>query len=203
MTKLPLDVGGFGLSPDGRQLAVALEVYADCANARLHRQARRRAPRSARRPAASTTSCSFRHWDTWEDGRRSHLFVAARRRGGGRAARRRDEGHGRRRPVASRSAAPRSSPSRPTASGSSSPRATPGREEAWSTNIDLFVAPIDGSAAAAQPHRRRTGAPTSRPVFSPDGKTLAYLRDGARRLRGRPLRVIVLRRGRDGKDARR
>jgi dipeptidyl aminopeptidase/acylaminoacyl peptidase len=49
-----------------------------------------------------------------------------------------------------------------------------GREEAWSTNFDLFVAHIDGSAAP----RNLTDdndAWDTQPVFSKDGKQLAYL----------------------------
>jgi dipeptidyl aminopeptidase/acylaminoacyl peptidase len=48
-----------------------------------------------------------------------------------------------------------------------------GREEAWSTNLDLFSAPIDASSA---PKRLTTNPATdTQPRFSPDGKTLAYL----------------------------
>jgi dipeptidyl aminopeptidase/acylaminoacyl peptidase len=49
-----------------------------------------------------------------------------------------------------------------------------GREEAWSTNFDLFYVPLDGSAAP----RNLTAANKAwdtKPVFSPDGKTMAYL----------------------------
>jgi dipeptidyl aminopeptidase/acylaminoacyl peptidase len=48
-----------------------------------------------------------------------------------------------------------------------------GREEAWSTNFDLFVAPIDGSAA---PRNLTATNPAwdAHPAFSPDGRTLAY-----------------------------
>ena len=49
-----------------------------------------------------------------------------------------------------------------------------GREEAWSTDLDLFVAPIDASA----PPRKLTTdnrATDTDPSFSPDGTLLAYL----------------------------
>ncbi|MCC7293273.1 MAG: S9 family peptidase [Phycisphaerales bacterium] len=49
-----------------------------------------------------------------------------------------------------------------------------GREEAWSTDFDLYVVPID----ASQPPRCLTEsnpAWDTRPTFSPDGKTLAWL----------------------------
>jgi len=49
-----------------------------------------------------------------------------------------------------------------------------GKEEAWSTDFDLYLAPIDGSKA---PECLTTAndAWDTQPVFSPDGKTLAYL----------------------------
>src|SRR4029077_12556354 len=49
-----------------------------------------------------------------------------------------------------------------------------GREEAWSTDLDLFIAPVDGS----EPPRRITAenrATDTDPTFSPDGSLLAYL----------------------------
>ena len=75
VTKYPLDVGAFGLSPDGRQLAVALEVFVDCAD--LSCTADRVAAAEKRKATGRLyDSLLFRHWDTWKDGRRSHLFVA-------------------------------------------------------------------------------------------------------------------------------
>jgi dipeptidyl aminopeptidase/acylaminoacyl peptidase len=48
-----------------------------------------------------------------------------------------------------------------------------GRQEAWSTNMDLWEVPMDGSAA---PARLTTNPATdTHPAFSPDGKQLAYL----------------------------
>jgi len=49
-----------------------------------------------------------------------------------------------------------------------------GREEAWSTNFDLFHVPVDGSA---RPENLTADNPAwdTQPVFSPDGKTLAWL----------------------------
>ena len=85
-------------------------------------------PRSARRPAASTTRCCSA---TGTPGRTGAARTCSSRRSTCSTRRRtpprhrRDEGHGRRRARRSRSAAPRSSRSRPTAAASSSRRATP------------------------------------------------------------------------------
>ena len=189
VTKYPLDVGAFGLSPDGRQLAVALEVFVDCAD--LSCTADRVAAAEKRKATGRLyDSLLFRHWDTWKDGRRSHLFVA---------------------PVDMFAKTPNAAaaidvmkgmdadgPSKPFG-GAEEFTFTPdsrglvftardaGREEAWSTNLDLWVSPIDGSAQAAQPdrgeqgHRRRPGVLARR-------HAARLPRDGAGRLRGRPLR---------------
>ncbi len=61
------------------------------------------------------------------------------------------------------------------------------REEAWSTNYDLWRAPLDGSAAPVN-ETTANKAMDSRPTVSPDGKAVAWLRHEAPGLRGRPLR---------------
>ena len=75
VTRYPLDVGAFQLSPDGTQLAVALEVYVDCPDLACTVD---RVAAAEKRKATGRLydSLLFRHWDTWKDGRRSHLFVA-------------------------------------------------------------------------------------------------------------------------------
>jgi dipeptidyl aminopeptidase/acylaminoacyl peptidase len=112
-----------------------------------------------------------RHWDQWSDGRRSHLFVQPLLRPG--------------EPVDVCGALDADVPSRPFG-GSEEYAFTPdgdaivftareaGKTEAWSTDFDLYVSPLDGS----QPPRNLTPeneAWDSHPRFSPDGKTLAYL----------------------------
>ena len=175
VTKYPLDVGAFGLSPDGRQLAVALEVYVDCAD--LSCTADRVAAAEKRKATGRLyDSLLFRHWDTWKDGRRSHLFVA---------------------PVDMFDKTPNAaaaidvmkgmdadSPSKPFG-GAEEFTFTPdsrglvftardaGREEAWSTNLDLWVAPLDGSQKPRNLTAANKGTDVG-PVFSPDGTQLAY-----------------------------
>jgi dipeptidyl aminopeptidase/acylaminoacyl peptidase len=111
----------------------------------------------------------FRHWDTWSSGTRSHLF-AVKVAGGD--------------PVDVMKAMDADAPSKPFG-GNEEYAFTPdgkgvvftardvGKEEAWSTNFDLYLAPLDGSAAP----KKLTSNPAwdTSPVFSPDGKTLAYL----------------------------
>jgi dipeptidyl aminopeptidase/acylaminoacyl peptidase len=49
-----------------------------------------------------------------------------------------------------------------------------GSSEAWSTNFDLYLAPIDASAAPRNLTEANKAFDT-RPMFSPDGKSLAWL----------------------------
>ena len=169
VTKLPLDVGSYRLSPDGSRLAISLDVFpacndVDCTKKRLGEEA-------AKKTTGHVYDRLFmRHWDDWSDGRRSHLFVMPASGGA---------------PVDVMKGMDADSPSKPfgdadeyafTPDGKAlvfSARDA-GREEAWSTNFDLFIAPIDGSAAP----RNLTAANKAwdaAPQFSPDGKTMLYL----------------------------
>jgi dipeptidyl aminopeptidase/acylaminoacyl peptidase len=167
VTSLPLDVGSFRLSPDGARLALSMEVFPGTTPA----ETKQRLDAGAAKKATGVLHdrLFFRHWDSWTDGRRSHVFVVPVTGGD---------------PVDVMKAMDADSPSKPFG-GSEEYTFTPdgkaivfgardvGREEAWSTNFDLFVAPIDGSVAP------RNLTPTNQawdayPVFSPDGGTLAY-----------------------------
>lgn len=166
---LPLDVGAFRLSPDGTKLAVALEVFPDLATADETKQ---RLDEKAKEKATGRIydRLLYRHWDTWKDGRRSHVFVVPA--DGGEA-------------VDVMKGMDADSPSKPFGGAEEFTFAPDGkaivftareagREEAWSTNLDLWVVPADGSAA---PKKLTADNPATdtQPVFSPDGKTLAWL----------------------------
>jgi dipeptidyl aminopeptidase/acylaminoacyl peptidase len=117
----------------------------------------------------------FRHWDTWEDGRRSHLFTLALDETGAAAGEPVDVARGLAADV----------PSVPFG-GVEEIAFSPdgrtlvfaardvGREEAWSTNFDLWSVAADGSGERVN-LTSANAAWDSSPVFSPDGRTLAYL----------------------------
>ena len=102
VTKYPLDVGAFALSPDGKQLAVALEVFVDCADLVVHgRPRRRRREAQGHRPPLRLAALPpLGHLGGRPPlapvrGAGRHVRQDAERR----RADRRDEGHGRRRAV--------------------------------------------------------------------------------------------------------
>jgi dipeptidyl aminopeptidase/acylaminoacyl peptidase len=175
VTRLPLDVESFGLSPDGRRLALSMEVFPDCP--RLACTQERLAAKAKRKASGELFDHLFiRHWDTWFDGRRSHLFVVPAE--GGASAEPVDLSRGMDGDVPSKPfGGPEEyafSPDGRTVVFSIRLAGEHDREEPWSTNFDLYQVPADGSA----PPQNLTAANPAwdtRPVFSPDGRSLAYL----------------------------
>jgi dipeptidyl aminopeptidase/acylaminoacyl peptidase len=177
VTKLPLDVGTFRLSPRGDRLAITVEAFRDCLAqaAPLACTAERKAAIAARKSTGRTYDALFvRHWDTWADGTRSTLFTLPLGADGAAAGE----------PVAISGSLDGDVPSKPSG-GEEEYAFSPdgaqlvfqvrvaGREEAWSTNFDLYAAPATGGAV--QNLTASNPAWDGQPVFSPDGKTLAYV----------------------------
>ena len=171
VTKLPLDVDSFRLAPDGRRLVVSMAVFPD-ADDPAATKARLDEKDKSHASGRVFDRLFIRHWDNWADGRRNHLFAIAL---DGRAA---------------ETATPLmkgvdgDTPSVPFGDDADyeiSPDGKAvvysvriaGRTEPWSTNFDLFSAPIDGSAAP----RNLTAANVAwdaGPVISPDGRFQAW-----------------------------
>ena len=76
-THYPLDIGSFKASPDGRRLAVSMEVFPDC-GADIDCTVKRLDQRKQARASGVLHDKLFvRHWDTWADGRINQLFVTS------------------------------------------------------------------------------------------------------------------------------
>ncbi len=174
ITDFPVGVSGLVLSRDGTRLAVAAELFPDCQNLACT------AARLEEKKASGVTGELYervfvRHWDAWRDGRRAHLLVAPALPSA--------------KPAVEASIVTRGLdadvPSKPFGGSEEYTFSPDGRElvfaarvsaktEPWSTNFDLYAAPIDGGAA---PRNLTPDNPAwdTHPVFSPDGKSLAYL----------------------------
>ena len=153
VSSLKGEIAGFKLAPSGDRLVIWGDRDLRCTDFACEGL-----PKKAETGSARTYDQLFvRHWDTWaQPGVRSRLFGFAV--ANGRVSRRRRAADRRawsatRRP--SRSAAARRSTFSPDGRTVYFALREAGRIEATSTNLDIFAAPSDGSAAADQPHRRQ------------------------------------------------
>ena len=69
-----VDINNFKLSPDGKKIAMSIDVSPDCA-AQLC-TSKEADPASAKASGKLYDKLFVRHWDTWSDGKRSQLFIA-------------------------------------------------------------------------------------------------------------------------------
>jgi acylaminoacyl-peptidase len=173
VTKLPLDVGSFALAPKGGRMIVSMAVFPDCADLNCTKD--RLDKQGTGKPSGKLYDKLFvRHWDTWADGTRNHLFALGLDADGAATGDAVELTRGVDGDV----------PSQPfgddsdytfTPDGSSviySVRIA-GRTEPWSTNFDLYQVAADGSGQARN-LTPSNPAWDAQPVVSPDGKTLAY-----------------------------
>jgi dipeptidyl aminopeptidase/acylaminoacyl peptidase len=164
MTTLATEADGVIWTGDGKNLVFLSEVYPDCADEPCNAR-KLQDEKNSKVKARVYTSLLYRHWDHWQGARRKHLFVVSA--GGGSA---RDLTPG-----------PNDVPPFSLGGADDYAAAADGNEicftmnadpnAATSTNSDLYVVPTAGGEV-----RRLTenfGADNA-PVYSPDGRYLAY-----------------------------
>lgn len=175
LTDLPVDVGGYKLSPDGKRVALALEAFVDC-KSDLACTKKRLDDTAARKSSGVLYDKIFvRHWDTWADGRLNRVFAATLPQG-------------KEKPLKTATLIGADVigdvPSKPfgdTGEFAWSPDGNSfvlaarksDRTEPTSTNFDLYLVAADGSGAARNLTAANKAWDTG-PVFSADGKTLYY-----------------------------
>ncbi|MGI8656104.1 MAG: S9 family peptidase [Pyrinomonadaceae bacterium] len=153
-------------SPDGKLIAFTSDVYPECANADCNKQRSEQAGASKVK-ARVADRLLYRHWTSWKEGKRSHVFVTA------------SEGN-----AEARDMTPGDYDAPPFSLGGPldyafSPDSkefafvrNTDKVEATSTNGDIFTTPVTGGEA-----RRITTANLANdasPQYSPDGRFIAY-----------------------------
>jgi dipeptidyl aminopeptidase/acylaminoacyl peptidase len=186
VSSLPLDVGNLRISPDGSHLAFSLEVFVKCSTIEC---TVKQLEKQKNQPSSGIlyTRIFVRHWNVWEDKLRSHLFVMPAVGGA--------------EPVDVSAGMDADIPSKPFG-GIEEFAFTPdgggmmftahiaGKSEPWTTNFDLYVAPIDGTVSPVN-ITAENKAWDCAPAFSPDGKTVAYRAMKVPRYESDRFRVVV------------
>jgi dipeptidyl aminopeptidase/acylaminoacyl peptidase len=187
VTALPVDVSAVLPFPDSKRLLLAMDVFPDAPS--LDDSAKRhQAAAKSKLKVRAYDQLPVRHWDSWDEGVRSHLFVLREGATG--------------EPVDLMKGLPYDAPTKPfggleevaiARDGAEVVFASKmvGRQDAWSTNVDLWAVPSDGSAKP----RSLTGAnlaTDTQPVFSHDGSRLAYLAMARPGFESDRLRIVVL-----------
>ncbi|MEO8700098.1 MAG: S9 family peptidase, partial [Kofleriaceae bacterium] len=166
VTKVATDVGGYKLFPDGRRIVIAAEVWPSAksiADSNKIDEVKAKSKVKAR----AYDQLLMRHWDQWEDGKFSHLFVwdAAA-------------------PEATKDLTPGMTTDSPTHphGGMEEVSVSPdgksvlyvaragGREVAWTTNTEVYSVPSAGGTRTLVTNNK---AYDFQPTFSPDGKWIA------------------------------
>jgi dipeptidyl aminopeptidase/acylaminoacyl peptidase len=173
VTDYPLDVGSLKVSPHGDALAISMDVLPECSDLRCTK-AKLDARAKDKATGRTYDKLFVRHWDTWSNGTRSHLFVT--RLG--------SDGTVGETPIDLSKSLDADVPAKPFGGDEDfdfSPDGTSlvfaariaGRTEPWSTNFDLFQVPADGSAT---PRNLTSNNPAwdAQPVFLKNGD-LAWL----------------------------
>ena len=170
VTKLPLDIQAFQVTPDGKGLVIAMAVFPECKGDEIACTVKKVADRKADKSTGDVyTKVFVRHWDTWADGTRNHLFYVPADHSA--------------EPVALTDGYDGDVPSKPfgdegdyTISPDGKTVYFSAREagttEPWSTNFDVYSVPVTGGPITdLTPDNKAWDAS---PRVSPDGKTVAY-----------------------------
>jgi dipeptidyl aminopeptidase/acylaminoacyl peptidase len=163
VTTVPTGVDAYVLSPDGKTIAITASVFPSCTDMACNeKMAKERTDNPVK--TRVITEMPFRRWDTWVDGLRNHIFLIPAEGGAAKDVTPGDVDS----PIW-------------TENGTQEVVFSPdGREicfsrfvenEALTGNSDLFVMPASGGEPKAITTNKATD---STPLYSPDGRYIAY-----------------------------
>jgi dipeptidyl aminopeptidase/acylaminoacyl peptidase len=173
-TDFPGGVGAFLFTPDGKRLVFTAEVWPECGADTACNRKKDEVQEKGKMKAHVADHLLFRHWDAWEDGKRTHLLV--------------QDLADAKAPVRDLTPGDFDSPAFSVGGGTDFDVSPDGKElvftsnrdpqPATSTNSDLWVVPIDGTPEALAKPKNLTAANHAfdgAPRYSPDGRTIGYL----------------------------
>jgi dipeptidyl aminopeptidase/acylaminoacyl peptidase len=176
LTSISTEANNALWSPDGKQIAFVSAVYPEFSDKpfkesdELNKKKKKEIEDNPVK-AKVITKLFFRHWDSYVEDKRQHLFVVPFHDGKG--------GEPKDVTPGDRDAFPTSDTFSSGEDFTFSPdgkylvyTAPPERDEAWSTNYDIWRVPVEGGKA--ENLTKDNKAADSGPRFSPDGKRLAY-----------------------------
>ena len=172
-TDVPGGVGGFLFTPDGKRLLLTAEVWPECGADVACNRKKDEAMEKGKMKAYVTDRLFVRHWDSWEDGKRTHVLVV--------------DLADAKAPLRDLTPGDFDSPAFVVGGGGDFDVSPDGKElvftsnrdaqPATSTNSDLWVVPIDGSPEALAAPRNITASNRAfdgSPRYSPDGRSIGY-----------------------------
>ena len=173
VTSTPFDVQAFKVAPDGKTVVVGLAVFPECADFACT-EAKRAAKTATKATGVVYDRLFVRHWDTWNDETKNHLFAYTLD----------DKGVTVGQPVDLMKGFDGDTPTKPygdDADFSISPDSkmltfsakVAGKDEPWTTNYDMWGVPLDGSAKPVN-YTGENKAWDTAAVYSPDGKLSAF-----------------------------
>jgi dipeptidyl aminopeptidase/acylaminoacyl peptidase len=174
LTNFPVDADNLRWSPTGAHIAFAADVYP--ATDMKTTAERDKAKSDNPVKAAKFNRLFIRHWDAWEDGKRSHIFVLPVKQDKSSGWQTAGE------PLDLMKGIDADCPTKPFGGSEEFAFSPDGKEIAytaqlpddiaWSTDLNIYTVAISGGSAKSITAANK--ATDTGPVYSPDGKTIAY-----------------------------
>ena len=175
LSSFPVDVDNLQWSPQGSHIAFSAEVYPDSDFTQTAKREKEKSDNPVK--ATKFDRLFIRHWDTWADGKRSHIFVLPVKADDNL---RRWQASGE--PIDLMKGVDADCPTKPFGGPEEFGWSPDGREIAytaqlgsdiaWSTDLNIYVVSVAGGTP--QELTAANKATDAAPIYSPDGSTIAY-----------------------------